>query len=228
MGDQPITRRHLLTSVGAAVLAGAESLRADDPPPTTREALDRLKAGNRRFVEGQTRHAHQGADWRKMLASDQHPFATVIGCSDSRVPPELVFDQGFGDLFIIRVAGNIIDEDVLGSLQYAVYHLRTSLVVVMGHEGCGAVAATLDSLDGKAREPKFIESLVHHIQPGLAGLDPDLRGEERRNAAVEANVRWSVRQLARLPEARRAIEERHYMLVGAVYELKTGRVRLLE
>ena len=99
-----------------------------------RGGVARLKEGNIRFVSGRLRHAHQAAAWRKHLKSSQQPFATILACSDSRVPPELVFDQGFGDLFVIRVAGNIIATDVLGSLQYATRHLHTPLVVVMGHE----------------------------------------------------------------------------------------------
>lgn len=191
------------------------------------EALERLKAGNARFAEGETRHAHEGADWRKQLVAVQKPFATILGCSDSRVPPELVFDQGFGDLFVIRVAGNVIDSDILGSIQYAARHLKTRLLVVMGHEGCGAVTATLEALDGTAKEPRFIEALVKQIEPGLKDLDPKLAGEARLSAAVEANVRWGVKQLASVPEAKKALEEKALVLVGAVYNLATGRVRFL-
>lgn len=173
------------------------------------------------------RHGHEAAEWRKHLALTQPPFATLLGCSDSRVPPELVFDQGFGDLFVIRVAGNVVDADVVGSVQYAGYHHRTPLVGVLGHEGCGAVTATLEVLDGAAKEPKYIAALAERIIPGLKGLNPALRGAARLSAAVEANVRWSAGQLARLPEGRKALEEKRVVLVGAVYELKTGKVQFL-
>jgi carbonic anhydrase len=191
------------------------------------DALARLKSGNERFVSGKMRHAHEAANWRKHLAQAQQPVAILLGCADSRVPPELVFDQGFGDLFVIRVAGNVMDDDVAGSIQYAIHHLKTPLMVVMGHEGCGAVTAALEALDGAHKEPKYIEALVKHIEPGLKGLDPALRGDVRLSAAVEANVRWSTGQLARSPEGQKALAEKIVSLVGAVYELKTGRVRFL-
>ena len=226
------TRRQILASAGAvsflAPLVGAAAPPASTPlPMDATEALSRLKAGNARFAEGQTRHAHEGANWRKQLVADQKPFATILGCSDSRVPPELVFDQGFGDLFVIRVAGNVIDTDVVGSIQYAARHLKTQLLVVLGHEGCGAVTATLSAIDGTAKEPRFVEALAKRIEPGLKGLDPKLAGDARLSAAVEANVRWAEKQLASLPEGKKALEDKAVALVGAVYELKTGRVRFL-
>jgi carbonic anhydrase len=232
MSDTALTRRGLLQTAGALPLALGGHARADEPPAEARpknaaEALARLKAGNRRFVEGQVRHAHEAAAWRKHLALTQRPFAVLLGCADSRVPPELVFDQGFGDLFVIRVAGNVIDTDVAGSIQYAIRHLKAPLVVVMGHEGCGAVTAALEALGGTAREPRYIEALARRIEPGLKGLDPALRGDARLSAAVEANVRWSAGQLARSPEGRKALEDKVVALAGAVYELQTGRVRFL-
>ncbi len=226
------TRRQILASAGAATFL-TPLVEATEPPtsePFPRdgtEALSRLKAGNARFAEGKTRHAHEGADWRKQLVADQKPFAIVLGCSDSRVPTELVFDQGFGDLFVIRVAGNVIDTDVVGSIQYAVRHLKTQLLVVMGHEGCGAVTATLAAIDGTAKEPRFVEALAKRIEPGLKGLDRQLVGTARLSAAVEANVRWAEKQLASFPEGKKALEDKAVMLVGAVYELNTGRVRFL-
>jgi carbonic anhydrase len=235
METRRLTRRRLLQATGALSLATAGPLAAGDErktparetaPRNAAEALKRLEEGNRRFSGGKPRHAHEAADWRKHLVRGQTPFATLLGCSDSRVPPELVFDQGLGDLFVIRVAGNVIDTDILGSIQYAVRHLGTPLLVVLGHEGCGAVTATLDAVDGKAKEPKYIEALAGKIQPGLKGL-ARLEGDERLRAAVEANVRWSVRRVASLSEARKALKEKSVTLVGAVYELKSGKVRLL-
>ncbi len=123
---------------------------------------------------------HEAASWRKHLTASQQPFATILACSDSRVPPELVFDQGFGDLFVIRVAGNIIATDVLGSLQYATLHLHTPLVVVMGHESCGAVTAAVDALEGRGTEPRFIAALVAAIEPGLKGPSRLAQGRRPR------------------------------------------------
>ena len=107
------------------------------------QAMARLEQGNRRCIEGQSLHAHDLAKWRERFLATQQPFATVLGCSDSREPPELLFDQGFGDLFVIRVAGNIVDPDVVGSIQYAVEHLDNKLIVLLGHQNCGAVTAAL-------------------------------------------------------------------------------------
>ena len=130
------------------------------------------------------------------------------------MPPELVFDQGFGDLFVIRVAGNIIATDVLGSLQYATHHLHTPLIVVMGHESCGAVTAAVGALEGRANEPRYIAALVAAIEPGLEGLAADLEGADRVHAAVEANVRWSIRQITALHESHVALKRE---------EVSTGR-----
>jgi carbonic anhydrase len=133
-----------------------------------------------------------------------------------------VFDQGFGDLFVVRVAGNVIAPDVVGSLGYAVVHLQTSLIVVVGHEGCGAVTAALQALAGPIKEQPGIKALVELIEPGipkdLAGNSP----EQRINAAVDANVRWSLKQLRQLPGAKVPLEKKHITLLGAVYELGTG------
>jgi carbonic anhydrase len=201
---------------------------SDERPISSADAVERLVAGNARFVSGHMRHAHEAAAWRKHLQASQHPFATILACSDSRVPPELVFDQGFGDLFVIRVAGNIVSTDVLGSLQYAIRHLGCPLIVVMGHESCGAVTAAVDAIAGRANEPRFIAALLAAITPGLKDLPAELEGAERVHAAVEANVRWSIRQLLALPESKRAVKEKRVMLVGAVYDIATGIVRFLD
>jgi len=211
---------------------------ADDSPPASRargtvpkgpdEALQALKEGNRRFAAGKVIHAHQASDWRKNLTGGQHPFATILACSDSRVPPELVFDQGFGDLFVIRVAGNIIAPDVLGSMGYALHHLKTPLFVVMGHEGCGAVTAALEAIDGKGEEPKYIAQILQHMIPGLKDLDRGLQGDRRVNAGVEANVRWSAKIINGMPQAKEATARGEVRLMQAVYELETGRVRFLD
>jgi carbonic anhydrase len=196
--------------------------------PTAAEALARLRAGNQRFLRNRARFTTVRKEVLAALAKDQRPFATILGCSDSRVPPELVFDASFGELFIVRVAGNVISPEVMGSLQYAGVHLKTPLFVVLGHEGCGAVQAALDTLTHGNRERRRIAGLLRNILPGLKGLDGRLEPEARLGAAVEANVRWSMHQLLETPEGRARIAEGSAELVGAIYELKTGRVRFLD
>jgi len=143
------------------------------------------------------------------------------------VPPELLFDAGFGELFIVRVAGNIISPEVMGTLQYSAVHLKTPLFVVLGHEGCGAVQAAVARKYEGARERSRIELVLDRIVPGLTGLPSRLPEEARLDAAVEANVRWSMRQLRETPEGQERIREGAVQLVGAICELKTGRVRFL-
>jgi len=227
-----IPRRTLLTAAagGAALALTGDAAAAEPdpqkPPESPQEALKFLKEGNARFAAGKTLHAHLGADWRRHLTLGQAPFATILGCSDSRVPPELIFDQGLGDLFVVRVAGNVIASDVVGSLIYAAVHLKTRLFVVLGHQGCGAVTAAVEAIDGGAKEPPGIAALLELIKPALAGTKPGA-GPARVAAAVEANVRWSMRQLAALPNAAKAFESGQLLLAGAVYELDSGRVRFL-
>jgi len=144
------------------------------------------------------------------------------------VPPELIFDAGFGELFIIRVAGNVFSPEVAGSLQYAGRHLRTPLFIVLGHTHCGAVAAALDTLLRGSRQHSRIQLLVDCILPALLDLDTRLTPEMMRAQGIEANVRWSMRQILESPEGRERQTEGHMKLVGAIYELETGRVRFLE
>jgi carbonic anhydrase len=228
-----MTRRRLLTSAAGlgAGLAVPKALWAEvtdeADPKNASEARLRLLEGNKRFVAGQSIHGHASKEWRKRLTTGQKPFATILSCSDSRVPTELVYDQGFGDLFVIRIAGNVISTDVEGSLQYAEHHLHVPLLVVLGHEGCGAVTAALDAKFKRHREPERIEALVHMIEPGLKDIDPKLSPERQLSAAVKANVRWSMTQLAELPEVRKALKDRRLEIIGAVYDLETGKVSML-
>jgi carbonic anhydrase len=143
------------------------------------------------------------------------------------VPPELIFDAGFGELFIVRVAGNVISPEIMGTLQYAGVHLQTPLFVVLGHEGCGAVEAALAVKHHDAPMPARIALLMENILPGLDGLPAQLPRADQLRAAVEANVRWSMHQILETPEARARAKEGVLKLVGAVYELESGRVRFL-
>jgi len=194
---------------------------------TAEQELARLKAGNRRFLRGRARFPTVQKEVLVELAKEQRPYATVIGCSDSRVPPELLFDAHFGELFIVRVAGNVISPEVMGSLQYAAVHLHTPLFVVLGHARCGAVQAALARKSGAMRERRHIDMLLSRILPALDDLDGKLSDEARLDAAVEANVRWSMRQLRETPEGRTRMAEGILKLVGAVYDIQTGNVRFL-
>jgi len=156
--------------------------------PEADRAMVQLKQGNRRCIEGESSHAHDLAKWRERLLVEQKPFATVLSCSDSRVPPELLFDQGFGDLFVVRIAGNIVDPDVIGSIQYAVEHLDNKLVVVMGHQNCGAVMAALAPPDETKSEPPELQGLLDRIRPAVGSVDRAQSREALIAAAVEANV----------------------------------------
>ncbi len=194
---------------------------------TADEALARLIAGNDRFVRGEAKFPTVQKEILASLAAGQRPYATILGCSDSRVPPELIFDAGFGELFIIRVAGNVVSPDVMGTLQYAGLHLRTPLFVVLGHEGCGAVEAALSVKYDEARMPSRIAVLVDGILPGLSDLPSAVPRRDLSRAAVEANVRWSMRQVLETPEGKARVAEGVMKLVGAIYELETGRVKFL-
>lgn len=191
------------------------------------EALARLIEGNERFVRGEARFPTVQKEILAGLAKGQHPYATIVGCSDSRVPPELVFDAGFGELFIVRIAGNVMSAEIMGTLQYAGVHLRTPLFVVLGHEGCGAVQAALAARAHGSSEPARIAALLQNIEPGLRYLDSTLSGPAQMDAAVEANVRWSMHQLHETAEVKARTDEGLFRLVGAIYELESGRVRFL-
>jgi carbonic anhydrase len=192
------------------------------------EGLRRLMAGNERFLKGTARFPTSHKEVLANLARAQRPYATIIVCSDSRVPPELIFDADFGELFVIRVAGNVMSAEIAGSLQYAGMHLRTPLFVVLGHENCGAVQAALDLKFRSAITPKRIEVLLQDILPCLETIDRDAEPGLQLKLAVEANVRWTMRQIAESPEGRARMEEGMYKLVGAVCDIETGRVRFLE
>jgi carbonic anhydrase len=191
------------------------------------EALARLRAGNDRFMRGEARFPTVQKEILAALAAGQSPYATILGCSDSRVPPELIFDAGFGELFIVRVAGNVNSPEVMGTIQYAAMQLRTPLFVVLGHEGCGAVDAALKVKHHDAQMPARIALLLQAILPGLDALPPGLSPDDEMHAAVEANVRWSMQQILETPEGKARAAEGVLKLVGAVYELETGRVRFL-
>lgn len=194
------------------------------------EALERLREGNKRFVEGvRSLHTLVSQARREEFVAGQTPFAVIIGCSDSRVPVEIVFDQGLGDLFVIRVAGNIVAPSQIGSVEFAAARFDTRLVVVLGHTRCGAVEATLDELQQPDKnQSRNMHAIVERIRPAVEGLlATDLR--RRRDALLDQAVRANVRVAAdhlRHGSAilEQLIETSGLLIVGAQYSLETGQV----
>jgi len=210
------------TAVGALAAAPATAGATGGPRPhpvTAHAALAELLDGNRRYATGRSRHPDESRPLRRQLAATQHPFAVVVGCIDSRVPPELVFDQGLGDLLCIRTAGEVLDEAVLASIQYGVEELRIPLVLVLGHERCGAVAATLDHLRTGAPVPGHLALLVDEIAPAA-----------RRTRAVpgdwaEHTMRAHTSWVRDAIHADPAFTSAH--VTAARFDLDTGLVSLL-
>ncbi len=190
------------------------------------QGLQKLIAGNHRFMQGKANFPTVCKETLADLAREQKPFATILGCSDARVPPELIFDANFGELFIVRVAGNVVSPEVMGSLQYAGAYLRTPLFVVLGHARCGAVEAALEYKSKGAQYRSRVQILVNDILPGLPEFGLELSQEQKLANAVEANVRWSIRQILETPEGQNGVKM-GVKLVGAVYDIATGQVGFL-
>jgi carbonic anhydrase len=212
-------------------------------PPA--EAISKLKAGNGRFTAGNVQHPHKSSDERKYMAANsyenlgmnaaeaakrraelaksQHPFAVILSCSDSRVPPEIVFDQGLGDLFVVRVAGNVINNEGLGSIEYGVDHLGARLILVLGHQSCGAFEAAREMVAAKAKAPGHIESFITPIKPAVeSALNGDL------DATIKANVKDVVQALrSSTPILKTKVDSGEVQVIGGYYSLDTGAVTFL-
>jgi carbonic anhydrase len=228
----------------------ADPAHPDQPIVSPAEAISRLKEGNGRFTAGNAEHPHESSDERKHMATNsyenagmvflgmtaeqaakrraeltksQHPFATIVSCSDSRVPPEIVFDQGLGDLFVLRVAGNVINDESLGSIEYAVDHLAVRLIVVLGHQRCGAVKAAKETIAAKGKAPAHIQSLVNALRRAVeATMNADLE------ATVEANVKNVVQALrSSTPILKPKVDSGEVRVIGANYSLDSGSVSFL-
>src|SRR6266446_903994 len=193
-------------------------------------ALERLREGNRRFAAGDSGLESRSArTHRGDLASGQEPFAAILGCSDSRVPVEIVFDQGLGDLFVIRVAGNIVAPSLIGSVEFAAVQFGTRLVVVLGHSRCGAIQATLEQLQRPSEnQSRNLHSIVDRIRPSVEGLlATELRNDSETlvRHAVRANIRASANQVRHGSEVlEELIQKGRVLVVGAEYSLETGCV----
>jgi len=191
-------------------------------PFTCDQALESLLAGNRRFFGSTQTHPNQAAERRAELKTGQDPFAVILGCSDSRIPPEVIFDQGLGDLFVVRVAGNVLDDIVLGSIEYAASHLHTPLIMVLGHSDCGAVKATIGGGDLEGHLP----TLAKAISPAVNQI-MDQPGDKVNNAA-KLNAKMVSEQLKHsTPVISDLVSRGGLKVVASFYDLETGRVEVL-
>ncbi len=216
------------------------------PKVSAADAFSLLREGNLRFVAGHTEHPNQGSERRFETSKGQAPFAVVLTCADSRLSPEIIFDRGLGDLFVLRVAGNVADPHILASIEYAVEHLGSSLVVVLGHEKCGAVKAALDASSGAtAHQPFFSEKAHGHAKPKAAvvhttvasflpGLVKEISPAIKQTAAwtgdrlhncVTANVMNTVNHVAESAPLKGLVKNHKITVVGSVYDLETGLVK---
>ncbi|MDO9420074.1 MAG: carbonic anhydrase [Herminiimonas sp.] len=201
---------------------------------TAKEALERLREGNRRFVADTRNDENQSAlARRKEVADGQEPFAIILGCSDSRVPAEMVFDQGLGDLFVIRVAGNIVAPSQVGSVEFAAAQFKTKLVVVLGHSKCGAIVATLEELKRpNENQSRNLKSIVDRIRPSVETLlETDLKHDHDAlvHQSIRANIRASANHLRHGSELlENLIQNEGLLVVGAEYSLETGAVEFFD
>ncbi len=236
--EPAVSRRHFLRGLGAASavgLFGSRLAHANAPKPgnvlTPDQALDRLRAGNQRYVEGKHEPDSHRID-RESLARGQNPFACVLACADSRVAPEFCFDEGPGDLFVARVAGNYLTLDILASLEYAIAVLKTPLIMVMGHDHCGAVKAAIEAYQQDTSFPGHIQNISSAISAAVENVDErrktsGIKQDFATEVAIE-NARLNARLTAEsTPIIRRQVREGKVKVVAGVYTIETGRVSLI-
>lgn len=227
----PFDPRELERRILAAIRRGASMEDIAELRParlaSPEDAIQALQDGNARFFSGQATRPEVDANQRRAQIMGQTPFAAVLACSDSRVPVEIVFDQGLGDLFVVRVAGHVVGDAGLGTLEYATEHLDVQLIVVMGHEGCGAVAAALLPDERIAREPENLRKLIARIQPCVRDLPPIRDKKARMREAVLNNVRCQVAVLRAQPVIQAAEARGQIRVIGAYYEIGSGAVDFL-
>jgi carbonic anhydrase len=210
------TATQLMLALGL-VLTITQALALWAAEPVAEDPLESLKEGNERFFNNRPIHPHQSHERLLEIRKAQHPFVAMLGCSDSRVPPEMIFDQGMGDVFDVRVAGNVLDPAVLGSLEYAVEHLHVPLIMVMGHERCGAVQAALTH-----------ENPHNHINSIIRSLAPAVRGAHgSAEQATKDNVLRVLHQLSTMPLFHEKIRSGQLKVMGGYYRLETGQVEFI-
>jgi carbonic anhydrase len=225
------TRARILQLLGAAAAAEllgrrpAAAAAPSAPAVPAAEALDRLRAGNARFVSGTMTNQNGVVERRLALTAAQAPFATLLACSDSRVPPELVYDQRVGDLFVVRNAGNFVTDAVLGTIEYGYSALGSKLVVVLAHESCGAISATYDAIASGTPLKPHLDAIERGISAGIAGV---VHAHGTKNAAAVANAKAQAAKMTALsPVLRAGVTSGDLRVVAAEYHLGTGRVTLL-
>jgi len=228
-----LPRRDVLAlGLGAAAMLAMPAIAADDTAPpkpenviSPAEALARLQAGNKRYINGVAKR-HDFVAEREALVGGQNPFAGILSCADSRIAPEYAFDTSRGDLFVVRVAGNFVNTDNLASFEYAVAVLKTPLILVLGHEACGAVKAAIEAVKDKATFPGHIQDLTTSLAPAVSAV-LDRPGDLLENATVE-NVRRNVAALkAATPILSAAVADGRLAIVGGIYRLATGAVEIV-
>jgi carbonic anhydrase len=215
----------VVSFVGATLFVeAADPAHPEQPTVAPAEAIAKLKEGNTRYTSGNLQHLGQTTERRAELTKSQHPFAIILSCSDSRVPPEIVFDQGLGDLFIIRVAGNVLNDEGLGSIEYGVDILGARLIVVLGHSSCGAVDAAMKTIAAKGKAPGHIQSLVTAIKPVVEATP---KGD--LDTTIKANVKHVVDALrSSTPILKARVDSGDVQVIGGYYSLDTGGVIFLD
>jgi carbonic anhydrase len=215
----------MLLAIGALAIVTARAVVAAVHAPTmpSAEALQLLLDGNQRFVAGKLERPNQTPERRAEVAKGQHPFASVLACSDSRTPPEIIFDRGLGDIFTVRVAGNVADKVVIESLDYSVKHLGVRTVMVLGHRRCGAVIAAVEGHEGTADQD--VGPMLSELRPAVAASKGE-PGDPIENA-VRENVKLVVKNLATSAELSAMVKSGELKIVGGVYDLDTGTIELL-
>lgn len=190
-------------------------------------AQEKLVEGNKRFAQGKSIHPNLGDELRNSLVKAQKPFAAILSCSDSRVPIEIIFDVGLGDLFVVRTAGHVLSKEVVGSLEYAVRSLGVKFIMILGHDNCGAIQTALDFYKSGTYDDasKNIQSILDHIYPALKNLDD----ENDINLAVKLNIKYQMEDLLRKdPYLTKKIQTGELIVVGAKYCLETGLIEVFE
>ncbi|HLP09696.1 MAG TPA: methyl-accepting chemotaxis protein [Opitutaceae bacterium] len=213
-----------IAQVLAVALAATLSTATLVATPSPTDSLQALRDGNARFASGAGQHPHQDATRRAEVTGGQTPFATVLTCADSRVPAEVLFDQGIGDIFVVRVAGNVADTDEIGTIEYGVGHLHTPLLVVLGHSGCGAVKAVVEGATVHGCIPELVDNIIPAVERARAA-NPSADAAHLMPEAVKANVLVAIEDLLkRSAEARELVQAGKLQIVGAIYDLATGKV----
>lgn len=220
------TRSLILPAIAALSVIAARAVIAAVSAPTMppAQALQLLLDGNKRFVEGKLEHPNQTPARRAEVAKGQHPFAAVLACSDSRTPPEIIFDRGLGDIFTVRVAGNVADKVVIESLDYSVKHLGVRVVMVLGHRRCGAVIAAVEGHEGTADQD--VSPMLSELRPAVAE-SKGMAGDPVENA-VRENVLLVVKNLESSAEMSAMVKAGDLKIVGGIYDLDTGTIEMLK